>query len=132
MNNEGNVEFIQSVYAHFGSGDVQSVLDAMTNDVDWHLLGPEEMSLGGRRQGREEVARFFATIGAELDVEAFEPRRFMSSDDRVIVEGRERMRVRKTGRAYDVQWVHVFTIRDGKIASYREYTDTAAVLAANR
>ena len=26
MNNEGNVEFIQSVYAHFGSGDVQSVL----------------------------------------------------------------------------------------------------------
>ena len=132
MSENSNVEFIQSVYASFGRGDVKGVLDALTEDVDWQLVGPNELSLGGRRHGRNEVARFFATIGDELDVEVFEPREFMADGDRVIVEGREKMRVRSTGRSYDNEWVHVFTLHDGRIARFREYTDTAAVMAANR
>lgn len=132
MTDKDNLAFIQDVYSKFGRGDVPGILDALSDDVDWHLLGPDELSLGRARKGKDEVLEFFVTIGEELDVEAFEPREFIAQGDKVVVVGRETMRVRSTGRAFDVEWVHIFALRDGKIARFREYTDTAAVLAAYR
>jgi ketosteroid isomerase-like protein len=37
---------------------------------------------------------------------------------------------RSTGRVYQVDWVHAFTLRSGKIVEFREYTDTATIVEA--
>ncbi len=42
------------------------------------------------------------------------------------------MRVKATGRSYETDWVHVFTLREGAVAEFREYADTAAVAEAFR
>jgi ketosteroid isomerase-like protein len=39
-------------------------------------------------------------------------------------------RSKVTGRVFDAHFVHVVNIRDGKIYRFREYTDTAAAVAA--
>ena len=65
-------------------------------------------------------------------LEAFEPLHFVDSDDCVVVLGRERIRVKSTGRAWACEWVNAVTVLDGKIATFREYTDTAAVASAFR
>jgi len=62
--------------------------------------------------------------------EAFEPLHFVASDDRVLVLGRERFRVKATGLTWACEWAHAFTVRDGKVAGFREYTDTAAMVGA--
>ena len=38
--------------------------------------------------------------------------------------------VKETGRDYASDFVHIFTIRDGKIAGFREHFDSAVVAAA--
>ena len=130
MSESDNLELIRNVYGMFARGDVPAILETLTDDIDWHLLGPAEMPLGRPRRGKEEVLQFFRTIGEELKVESFEPHEFLADGDRVVVTGFEKMRVAATGRSYEVEWLHLFTVRDGRIARFREYTDTAAVLAA--
>jgi hypothetical protein len=40
--------------------------------------------------------------------------------------------IKKTGRKFAAKWIHVFTIKDGKVAALREFTDTAQFAAAFR
>ena len=40
------------------------------------------------------------------------------------------MKIKATGRGADIDWVMSFTIRNGKIAAFREYTDTKAIADA--
>ncbi len=39
-------------------------------------------------------------------------------------------RVNSTGREWESDFAHVFIVRDGKIARFQEFTDTAAIEAA--
>ena len=48
----------------------------------------------------------------------------------MLVLGRGRFRVKTTGGTWACEWAHAMTVRDGKIASFREYTDTAAIAGA--
>ncbi len=50
--------------------------------------------------------------------------------DTVVVLGREQSRVKPTDRTCEVDWAMVFTLRDGLIARFREYHDTAAWVTA--
>ncbi|MBK4735124.1 nuclear transport factor 2 family protein [Noviherbaspirillum pedocola] len=44
----------------------------------------------------------------------------------VTVLGWERAMARDTGKAYESEWVHVFTAKGGKITRWRGFMDTAA------
>jgi len=63
VNEQKNVELVQSAYAAFGRGDIDALLNMMTDDVDWHLYGPKELPTAGPRRGRTEVAKFFQQVG---------------------------------------------------------------------
>jgi uncharacterized protein len=130
MSDANPVSLVQSLYAAFGRGDVPFLLDAVTEDVDWTLFGPTSIPYAGNFKGRDGVGRFFSLLGGSLEFQAFEPRKFISEGDTVVVLGRERATVRATGRVFDVEWVHVFVVRDGKAAKFTEYTNSADVAAA--
>ena len=42
------------------------------------------------------------------------------------------MALPKNGRKIASEWVHIFTIRSGKVATFREFLDTATVAEAYR
>jgi ketosteroid isomerase-like protein len=42
------------------------------------------------------------------------------------------MKVKKTGKAMTSDWVHIFTIADGKVKTFREFLDTARAAEAYR
>jgi uncharacterized protein len=128
---QDNVQVVQQAYAAFGRGDIPAVLETLTDDVEWSVSGsPEVLPWAGQRRGREQVGQFFRALGGTLTHEAFEPREFIVQGDTVVVLGTER--VRASGRVVDTDWAMVFTIRDGKIARYRDYHDTAPIQAALR
>ncbi|MCP3911125.1 MAG: hypothetical protein GY713_09250 [Actinomycetia bacterium] len=49
-----------------------------------------------------------------------------------MVIGDERSRFLVNGQAYEMDWVHVNTIRDGKIVETGEYNDAATMVEAFR
>lgn len=121
---------VQQAYACFGRGDIPELLSLLAEEVDWFVPGAAMVPWAGRWRGRAQVGGFFAAFGGSADVEQFEASEFVDSGDRVIVLGRERIRPKSTGRVYDADWCHVWTVRNGKITVFREYTDTAAVNGA--
>ncbi len=127
---EANQWIVEQVYAAFGRGDLTRIVNAMAGDVEWRCPRLRDMPWGGEHRGHGGVAEFLEAIAVTLTVERFTPLEFLAVDDRVVVFGRERMRVRATGRAYEADWVHVWTVRDGKVTHFREYTDTAAIVEA--
>jgi hypothetical protein len=44
--------------------------------------------------------------------------------------GRTFARVKSTGKKFDSEWAHVFTIKGGKIKRFQEFYDTAAIVDA--
>jgi ketosteroid isomerase-like protein len=125
MNEQQNLEIIRAVYAAFSRGDVPGLLIVLADDVDWFTPGPSQIPYAGTFRGKGGVAEFFRLLSENEDVQIFEPERFFADGDIVIVLGRYAARVKSTGRTAQTDWVHAFTLRDGKVAKYREYYDTA-------
>ena len=124
-----NPAFVRSLYDAFVRGDLQTILDNVDPAIEWVSNGSgESIPWGGTRSGRAGVASFFQALGDNLDFEAFEPRQFLDAGDAVTVLGRSRARSKGNGGGtFDSEWVHIFTIRDGKVARFEEYYDTAAI-----
>src|SRR4051812_250465 len=130
MNTQSNVELVRSAYAAFGAGDLQKLLGLLSSEVVWEFPASNAVPWAGTFNGPSEVARFFSALMEHSEPEAFEPLHFVASEDRVVVLGRERFRAKSTGRGWACEWAHAFTVRDGKIAGFREYTDTEAIASA--
>jgi uncharacterized protein len=130
MSEQTNVAVVQQAYEAFGRGDIPGVLDHLTDDVVWALQGPTTIPFAGVHRGREGIAEFFSLVGEALEYEQFEPREFVAQGDTVVVLGYERSLVKPTGRMFEQEWVHVYTLRDGRIATGRFFGDTAAGVVA--
>jgi uncharacterized protein len=130
MDAEANTRTLKQLFAAFQSGDIDGVLERLSEDVEWVTPGSPAVPYAGAYRGREDVARFLAILDSELDYEFWESREFIAQGDTVAVVGAERWRARRTGQVVDNPWVIVFTLRDGKVARFRNFEDTAAVAAA--
>jgi len=67
-----------------------------------------------------------------LEFEQFAPREFIAQGDIVVVLVFVRVRSKATGRTVDNDYVHVYTVRYGKIVQFCVYEDTAPIIAALR
>ena len=125
-----NVDVVRRCYEAAGRGDIPALLDLLTDDVEWTLQGPPAVPFAGTRRGREGVAEFFALVGETLEFLQFEPREFVAQGDTVVVLGHERNLITPTGRTFQQEWAHVYGLRNGKIAKFRAFEDTAAYVVA--
>ena len=125
-----NVDVVQETYEAVGRGDIPALLDLLTDDVEWTFQGPSSIPFAGTRRGREGVAEFFSLVGETLEFLQFEPREFVAQGDTVVVLGFERNLIKPTGRTFDQEWAHVYTLKDGKIVRFQALEDTAAYVVA--
>jgi uncharacterized protein len=129
MSTQESLQVVKEGYAAFSRGDIPGLLALMAEDVDWIIPGTG-FPLAGTYRGRNGVANFFQKLAADSEILDFQPREFIAEGDRVLVVGWERAKVKATNRTVEVDWVMSFTIRNGKIAIFREYTDTKALADA--
>jgi ketosteroid isomerase-like protein len=127
-----NVAFIRSLYDAYRRGDVNTILDSLDPSVEWVSHGDGALiPWGGRRSGRAGAASFFQALADALDIEAFEPRRFLASGDTAMVTGRTRARAKgRGGEALDLEWAHVFALVGGKVKRFEEFYDSQAAAKA--
>jgi uncharacterized protein len=126
-----NVEFVKGLYAAFKRGDGKPWFDAMTESSTWQLYGPSELSLCGLRTGPGEIGAFFQTLMTSLEFKSSVQHKFIADGDTVIVLGYVHSHVKATNKDFKSEYVHVLTVKDAKtLVSYREFLDTAQLLAA--
>ncbi len=134
MSEQENVEIVKQGFAAFQRGDIQTVLNLLSEDVDFrHPMSTAIWPWAGKRRGRAQVAEFFAGLTEVNEkVEQFELREFIAQGDKVVVLAFERIRLKTTGRVVDNEYVDIFTLKDGKIVQLCVYEDTAPFIAAIR
>lgn len=117
---------VQQIYEAFGRGDVQGILDRVSDDIDWEFVGSPALAYAGNRRTREQVADFFAGVAQADDVHAFEPRELIDGGEHVTVLGWEKSTARETGKPFESEWAHIWTIKGGKATRWRGFFNTAA------
>ena len=130
MSEQENTAIVQQAYNNFKTGNIQGILDLCSDDIEWRFPETENVPFAGTRTKRAGVGEFFALVGANQEPLRFEPREIVAQGDKVVSLGYYQWRIKDTGRELECDFAHVFTIRDGQIVAFQEYTDTAAVAAA--
>jgi hypothetical protein len=130
MSAEENKRIVRSIFEAFGRGDVPGVLAHVSEDVTWKAPGPPVIPYFGDRRGHAGATEFFVQLGTNVDFEHFEPGVFVAEGDKVVVLGRERGRVKGTGKTFDNEWALVFTFDGGQVKGFQCYENTAAIAEA--
>jgi ketosteroid isomerase-like protein len=124
---EQSIQVVRGVYDAFGKGDVPAVLGAMAADIEWYEA--EGMPYGGVYHSGEEVAEnVFGPMLEDLPDFAVTPEEFVASGDKVAVVARYTGTGKASGKALNLPVVHVWDVRDGKVARFRQFVDTAKFL----
>lgn len=128
-----NLALIQSVYEAFAKGDIPAILAMMDPAIEWISGGSrDDFPTLGERHGVEGAASFFRDVAQHGEFTSFEPREILPSGEKVMVLGHYGITAKATGKHFESDWVHAFTIKGGKCVKFQEFTDTAAFYKAGR
>lgn len=119
-----STQVVQDCFRFFKEGNLQGLLEQLTDNVQWIVPGPKEIPYAGSREGKLAVGEFFKLIQKSEDVLRMEPQDFIEQGNKVVALGFWESKVKKTGKITKGDWAMVFTLRNGKIARFQEYSDT--------
>ncbi len=94
------LDIVQQAYAAFGRHDITALMKLIADEVDWECVAPATLPYAGRE--------------------------FIEAGEHVTVLGWEKTTAVETKKLFETEWVHVFTVKSGKITRWRGLFNTAA------
>ena len=121
-----NMKIIEELYSAFSKGDIESIIGLLSSDVEWGEPENPYNPAAGTRSGHQGFLEWI-NIGKQVeDILVLEPKRMLTDDDSVAAVGYLKCRAIPTGKTYESDFVHLFTIKDGKVIKFQEFFDTYA------
>jgi uncharacterized protein len=131
MQEQQNVELIKRVYEAFGKGDIDIIIGSLADQLVWRFDAPSEIPYAGEYETPDQVKEgFFGSLASTQKDYALKTDEFIAQDDKVIVVGSYGATVNATGKRFDLPLVHIWTIQNGKVKRFVNFTDTAKVAEA--
>jgi ketosteroid isomerase-like protein len=121
-----NAKVVEQAYSAFGRGDIPALLALLDDDVEW--TSPRTLPQGGEYRGKAEVVKFFEAVGGAWSDLALDVERVGEAGGDLVV-GVVRADGRRNGKAAGYGATQLFSVRDGKIARFREYVDIDEAIA---
>ena len=125
-----NVEVVRAANDAFLRGDIQTALDALDPEIEWHATvgGLDE---GRVYHGRTEVVQAFADYFAVWERMEMRAEKYIDAGgDQVVVFHHEVAKGRESGVVVETDTGTVQTVRGGKIVRVRSYMDRGEALGA--
>src|SRR3984893_2305053 len=130
MSIEENVQVVKDFFAAIGSGDKQSVLALVAEDIEWIVPG-EDWPLAGTHRGHAGLADVLKKASEEIETTYPKPPEFIAQEDQVLVVGVATGKIKATNKTFEDHWVFDITVRNGTLTNIREYIDTQALARAS-
>ena len=125
-NSTDNTEIVKNVYDFFAKGEIPQVLEFFDKDIIWTDM--EGFPTGGTYVGAGAILNgVFIKLGTEWNNFQANPDEYLKSEDRVTVLGHYQGTYKATGKSMKVPFAHVWSLREGKIVKFLQYTDTLLV-----
>jgi hypothetical protein len=127
MSTEQSRQIAIEFYRRFDANDIPGVLELMADDSSFWIAGKPGSSPTAGLHTKGEMADIFRRMGRQLkEGLRMTVKATTAEGDRVALEVESRGEL-ANGRVYNQEYHALMTIRDGKIASVREYMDTQHV-----
>ena len=122
-----NVQSARNIYDAFARGDVPTVLAGFHPEIEWHQAEGHPYQPDGQAwTGPQAVLEnLLMRIGNEWEGFTITIRALHDAGEHVVMEGRYSGTYKPSGRSIDAQACHVLRFRDGKLAGFQQYLDTA-------
>ena len=127
-----NAAVAKQLYDAFLKNDTEAIYALLDPEVEWELVGPEEVPHFGRYRGVEDVKRFFGLLAENLQVDTFEVHSYTETANGCYAEGLERGHFPGHAKPFEMRWCHLFRVENGRITSFRDYHDTSPMVDAWR
>jgi uncharacterized protein len=130
MSEAANVQLIKELYDRLGKGDLETALGLMTDDVTFVVPGPPGIGAAGTWRGHNGVRECFARLREAQENQSTDVREFVAQGNTVVVLLHVIAKARSTGKRFESDLVHFFTLRDARISNLIDFFDTAALVDA--
>jgi ketosteroid isomerase-like protein len=127
-----NIGLVQRMFAAFGKGDIDTILGLLSPDVEWGEPDNPHNPAAGTRHGQAGFLEWLRIGKQSEDILVLEPRQFLAQGDMVAVVGYMKCLAKSTGRIYESDFVHLVTLKSGKVTRFQEFFDTFAAAEAFR
>lgn len=121
-----NQAVVQALYQAFAANDAPAIARLLDENLIW--TEAEGGPYADRNPYVGMAAVFdgvFGRIGVHFRDFRITPETFLPSGDRVVVLGRYTGSEIVTRKPLNAQFAHVFTVSNGKVVAFQQYTDTA-------
>jgi uncharacterized protein len=120
-----NRALIQSLYDAFARGDAGTVLGAMAADVQWNEAEGSPLSDRNPYDSAQRIGEeVFGRIMTAYDGFSALPEQLVAEGETVVALGRYGGTHRASGQPLTAPFAHVWTVRDGQVVRFQQYTDT--------
>ena len=120
-----NVQLVRGLYEAFGRGDVPTVLGRMDQGIEWreakNFIYADRSPYVGPQAVLEGV---FMRLGSDWEGFTVMPEEWLDAGDRVVVLGTYSGMHKATGRRVRAQFAHVWSVSEGRVVRFQQYTDT--------
>jgi ketosteroid isomerase-like protein len=126
-----NVELLRRFYESFNQGDLDSVLELCTEDVEVYK-DPEvvDMVAASTPRGLERVAQYLRGWLDSWSEYHARPQEFLQTGEDVAALTQLRARGKNSQFEIEGEMADVFTVRDGRIARFRLYIQRTDALGS--
>lgn len=119
-----SAQIVRNLYASFSTGNVPAVLAALDPQIDW--ADAKNSPYPGPFHGPDAVLNgLFMRLATEWDGFTVTPEEFVGDGETVVALGHYSGTCKATGmRLSDVPFAHVWKLRNGRVVTFRQHTDT--------
>lgn len=122
---------VEALYSAFADGDEERMRALLADDLRWRQAAQAVPAAGADREGADAlIEQVVRPLTAEWDDFVEEIDELFATETRVTATGTYRGVFRLTGRRLTAEFCHLWTVEDGRITTFRQYTDTAAFATA--
>jgi ketosteroid isomerase-like protein len=122
-------------FEHMSAGQVQEALQLCAEDIEFINYEPvpgynTRMPWIGTKHGPAETLASFGQFVGVAEVGSEQLVKLIIEGDTAVGIVHEVSTIRETGRSFDIEFVQVLTVQDGKIRRWKSYTDPSRILQA--
>lgn len=124
---QSNADMVRGLYDSFAKGDVPAVLGAFDPGIEWwEAENLPVFAEGNPYRGPKAVAEgVFMRIPQNWNNFRVNVEKIIDGGDTVVALGRYTATHKTTNLPLNAQFVHVWTVSNGKLTRFQQYADTA-------
>jgi uncharacterized protein len=125
-------DVIEALYVAMRAGDTERVMGLLSDDVVMIVPGPPGVGAAGEWRGHDGARECFRRLGEGHVTERLDFLERIADGPFVVSRLHVAAVARATGRRFESDIVHLFTVTGGKVSRLLDFFDTAAIVAAYR